>query len=71
MITHFSPLVTAKGAPSIPSKVCLCLSGTPKWKEGEGKLEGFVLFPMSVASTCQVSGKLRRAICLLEGRARS
>ena len=25
---------------------------------------------MSIVSTCQISGKFRRAICLLEGRAR-
>lgn len=55
---------------SINTCVCFCLSGAPKWREGKGKLKGSVLFPMSIVSTCQISGKFRRAICLLEGRAR-
>lgn len=64
MVPRCSPLVTVHGAPSTPVRDF----GAPERLEGKGKLkESFI--PCVRASGCQTSGKLRRAVSLLEGGA--
>lgn len=50
--------------------VCDSVSLGHQWKEGKGMFEESALFLMTVVASCQISGKLRRTVCLLEGRAR-